>query len=76
MTSVVVAMTLVSEARSKIVSSAVTGASASKRSRPNACRHSGPVASPSSITAAGKLFCATARSSRLAAVLNLLNRTS
>jgi len=47
---------LVSDARSKIVSSAAAGASASKRSRPNACRHRGRVASPTSMHAAGKAF--------------------
>src|SRR5688572_943523 len=62
MTSGVVASTLVSEARSKIVSSVVAAASSAKVRRPNGRRQSIRLAVPTSTTAAGKARAATARS--------------
>jgi hypothetical protein len=59
-TSVVVASTLVSEARSKTVSSRVGGDSGSNVRRPNDSRHSGWRELPTSITAAGKARSAIA----------------
>ncbi len=50
----VVAIGLVSEARSKMVSISVAEASTSKVSAPNGCRHRTPPLEPTSATAAGK----------------------